>query len=149
MGCKLLYGDYEDDCMADNEANIYDGIIRLLQSLLKNPMAFVFLIGFFAGNGGRYVQNIMDPPRVDAYTGTMGTAERDARIAGDATLARATEIERKERTEEDTRIHTDIQSIKVDIKACQEYQHNHRVEVAQLLEKIKRLEEERIYYRGK
>lgn len=129
------------------ESDDTKGYNKFLQSLMQNPLALVFLIGVFAGGGSANVVDILKPPRPDPYTGTMGEAERAARISGDATLARVFEAESEARRVRDKAVDEKLHELKTSIQACQEYQHNHRVESAQGFARIEQIERQLKEYR--
>lgn len=80
------------------------------------------------------------PARPDPYTGAMGEKERDARISGDAALARAVDAERSERGGEYTRLSERTKRIEEQIADLDRYRNEHRVESAQCVLRMQQIE---------
>jgi len=112
----------------------------LLAKVKQSPLVVVFIVGLFAGGSGANILNIIEPPRVDPYTGTMGAAEREARIAGDAALARAFETERKERERAHYELSEKLRLLEEKIDRLVSAVTDHNRQAERYIEKIDQLE---------
>ena len=103
--------------------------------IVLNRAAVILIASLALGTGGISGYSSISEPVPDRYTGAEGIADRKASIERD-------DHERQSREAEDTRLRAAVQGIRLQIAACQEYQHSHQVESAKGFGRIGQLEKE-------
>lgn len=136
----------------ENEDNIRR-FVSLFKTAINNPYILVVCVASFTGISTDRAIDIIFPPRDDPYTGTMGDAETEARIDGDATLARGITVlreettrelqaERENRIREKSELSARIQENKTTLASILSQVHSCNVETARYIRDITRNTEE-------